>query len=109
MAILQLASTKIPPELMDRLKRFTESTGVNQSAAIRQAIEHFLDLAESTGLSQLTSGKGDFKASGLVARVDKVDDRLTQIENRLLTLEGQSVRPESIASAAVVTTKKSPL
>ena len=45
MAILQLASSKIPAELMGRLKKFTELSGDNQSAAIRQAIEQFLDSA----------------------------------------------------------------
>jgi predicted DNA-binding protein len=69
---LQLASTKIPAELMDRLKRFTELSGVNQSAAIRQAIEQFLDSAESTGLAQLTQREGSFKPSELVARVDAI-------------------------------------
>ena len=72
MAHLQLASTKIPAELMDRLKRFTESTGVNQSAAIRQAIEQFLDSAESTGLAQLIRSESSFKPSELVARVDAI-------------------------------------
>ena len=69
---LQLASTKIPAELMERLKWFTESTKVNQSAAIRQAIEQFLDSAESTGLAQLTRSESSFKPSKLVARVDAI-------------------------------------
>jgi predicted transcriptional regulator len=86
---LELASSKIPSELMGRLKRFTESSGVNQSAVIRRAIEQFLDHAESTELSGLTSGEGDFKPSSLVARVDAVDDRLTGIEERLTALEGR--------------------
>ena len=72
MPILQLASTKIPAELMERLKRFTESTKVNQSAAIRQAIEQFLDSAESTGLAQLIRSESSFKPSELVARVDAI-------------------------------------
>ena len=72
MAHLQLASTKIPAELMDRLKRFTESTGVNQSAAIRQAIEQFLDSAESTGSTELTHSEDSFKPFELVARVGAV-------------------------------------
>jgi Ribbon-helix-helix protein, copG family len=100
---LQLASTKIPPELMERLKRFTELSGVNQSAAIRQAIEQFLDNAESTGLTQLTRSEGNFKPSELMARVDSVDDRLTDIEGRLLAVEGRSAKTEPIA--AVVTTE----
>ncbi len=45
MAILQLASSKISPELMARLKKFTDVSGDNQSAAIRQAIGQFLDSA----------------------------------------------------------------
>lgn len=71
---LKLASTKISPELMDRLKRFTELTGVNQSAAIRQAIEQFLDSDESTGLTELTHDEGSFKTSQLGTRVDAVYD-----------------------------------
>lgn len=96
---LQLASTKIPPELMERLKRLTELTKVNQSATIRQAIEQFLDSAESTGLSELTNSEGSFKPSELVARFDSVDCRLTEIEARLLALEGRSAAssPEPIA------------
>ena len=97
MSILKLASTKIPDELMARLKRFTESFGVNQSAAIRQAIEKFLDSAESTGFTQLT--QREFKPSELAARVDSVDERLTQIETRLQAVEGRSPSssPEPIA------------
>ena len=96
MAHLQLASTKIPAELMARLKRFTASTKVNQSAAIRQAIEQFLDNAESTGFTQLT--QRDFKPSELAARVDAVDCRLTAIETRLQAVEGRSVKTEPIAA-----------
>ena len=95
---LQLASTKIPAELLDRLKRFTESSGVNQAAAIRQAIEQFLDNAESTGFTQLT--QREFKPSELAARVDAVDARLTQIETRLEAVEvsrSESSPPEPIA------------
>ena len=69
---LQLASTKIPDELMARLKRFTELSGDNQSATIRKAIEQFLDSAESTGLAQLTRSEGSFNPSELVARVDAI-------------------------------------
>ena len=72
MAILQLASSKISAELMDRLRRFTASSGVNQSAAIRQAIEQFLDSAESAELAQLTRIEGSFKPSELVAGVDAI-------------------------------------
>lgn len=104
MAILELASTKISPELMERLKRFTESTGVNRSAAIRRAIEQFLDNTESTGLSGLTHAEGNFKPSPLGARVDAVDSRLTDIEKRLMALEGRSaVRLSPPIAAAVVT------
>lgn len=87
MAHLILASTKIPPELSDRLKKFTESTGLNQSATIRRAIEQFLDSAESTGLPELANTEGSFKPAKLVERVDAVDDRLTDIEARLGALE----------------------
>ena len=72
MAVLQLASSKISPELMARLKKFTELSEGNQSAVIRQAIEQFLDSAESTGLAQLTRSEGSFKPFGLVARVDAI-------------------------------------
>ena len=72
MAILQLAATKISPELMERLRQFTELSGGNQSAVIRQAIEQFLDSAESTGLAQLTRIEGSFKPSELVAGVDAI-------------------------------------
>ena len=99
MAILQLVATKISPELMERLKRFTELSGGNQSAVIRQAIEQFLDNAESTGLTQLPSGEGSLKVSELAARVDSVDARLTEIETRLQAVEGRSSSspPEPIA------------
>ena len=99
MAILQLVATKISPELMERLKRFTELSGGNQSAVIRQAIEQFLDNAESTGLTQLPSGEGSLKVSELAARVDSVDARLTEIETRLQSVEGRSPSspPEPIA------------
>jgi predicted DNA-binding protein len=100
---LELASSKIPIELMERLKRFTKSTGVNQSAAIRQAIEQFLDNAESTGLTRLTQIKGDSNRSGIVVRVDSVDDRLTDIETRLMALEERSVKAPSPPIAAVTT------
>ena len=95
MAVLQLASSKIPAELMERLKRFTELSGSNQSAVIRQAIEQFLDFAESTGLSTLTSGEGNLKGSELVARFDAVDSRLTEIDARLLELERSPSSPSS--------------
>ena len=91
---LQLASSKIPAELMERLKRFTELSGVNQSAVIRQAIEQFLDNADPTGFTHLTSGEGSFKPSELMARADAVDARLTEIESRLLELE-RSPSPQS--------------
>ena len=98
MAILQLVATKISPELMERLKRFTELSGGNQSAVIRQAIEQFLDNAESTGLTQLPSGEGSLKVSELVARADSVDARLASVEARLLELErSPSSPPEPIA------------
>ena len=107
MAILQLASSKIPAELMARLKKFTELSGVNQSAAIRQAIEQFLDNAESTGLSTLTSGEGSLNGSELVARADAVDVRLLEIESRLMELErSTSAAPEPIV--AVVEPKPVP-
>jgi predicted DNA-binding protein len=114
MARLELASSKIPTELMDRLKRFTESTGVNQSAAIRKAIEQFLDIAESTGLTRLTNSEDNFQSTELGARVDAVDDRLTGIEKRLEALEeGRSSASPPEPIAAIVTTtepkaKKSP-
>ena len=111
MAILQLASTKIPAELMGRLKKFTELSGDNQSAAIRQAIEQFLDSAESTGLSTLTSGEGSLNGSELAARVNSVDARLTEIEARLQAVEGRSpsAAPEPIAVvSSEPQTKKSP-
>jgi Ribbon-helix-helix protein, copG family len=104
MALLQLASTKIPPELIERLKKFTESTRSTQSAVIRRAIEQFLDNAESTGLSGLTNAEGSFKPSPLGARVDAVDSRLTDIEERLMALEGRSAERPSPPIAAVVTT-----
>ena len=100
MAILQLASSKISPELMARLKQFTELAGSNQSAVVRRAIEQFLDNAESTGLSTLTSGEGSFKGSELAARVDSVDARLLEVEARLAAVEGRSPSsspPEPIA------------
>jgi predicted transcriptional regulator len=86
MAHLKLASTKITPELVERLNRYTESTGLTQSAAIRQAIVQFLDNAESTKLTGLTNGEGSFRPSQLVTTVDRVDDRsteLTDIEGNL--------------------------
>lgn len=97
---LELASTKITSELSDRLKRFTESTGLTQSAVIRQAIEKFLDFAESTGLTELTNIEGSFEAIELLAEVDPVDDRLTDIEARLEVLESRSPPspPEPIAA-----------
>ena len=103
---LQLASSKIPAELMERLKQFTQSSGSNQSAVIRQAIEQFLDFAESTGLSTLTSVEGSFEGSELVARVDAVDGRLTDFEARLMALEGRSAPSPPIA--VVLETKPVP-
>ena len=98
MPILQLASSKISAELMGRLRQFTESSGVNQSAAIRQAIEQFLDNAESTGLAQLTRSEGNFKPSELVARLEAVDCRLLEVEARLQAVERRSSSsPEPIA------------
>ena len=100
MAILQLAATKIPAELMERLRRFTDLSGGNQSAVIRQAIEQFLDNAESTGLTTLPSGEGSLKVSELVARADSVDARLASVEARLLELErSPSSPPEPIVSS----------
>ena len=97
MAVLQLASSKISPELMARLKKFTELSEGNQSAVIRQAIEQFLDSAESTGLTTLPSGEGSLKVSELVARADAVDARLASVEARLLELErSPSSPPEPI-------------
>lgn len=43
---LKLVSSKIPIELMERLNRHTDSTGLTQSAAIRQAIGQFLNNVE---------------------------------------------------------------
>jgi len=93
MAILQLASSKISAELLARLRGFTESTGINQSAAIRQAIEQFLGNVESTGFTSLTHR--EFKPSELAARVDAVDARLTEIDARLLELERSPEPPPS--------------
>ena len=101
MAILQLASSKISPELMARLKQFTESSGENQSAVIRQAIEKFLDSADSTGQTQLTHSEGSFKPFELAARADSVDARLTEIETRLEAVEvsrSPSSSPEPLVS-----------
>ncbi|MBC7514914.1 MAG: ribbon-helix-helix protein, CopG family, partial [Alkalinema sp. FL-bin-369] len=106
MAILQLASSKIPAELMERLKQFTQSSGSNQSAVIRQAIEQFLDNAESTGLAQLTHS--EFKPSELAARVDSVDARLTDFEMRLMALEGRSPSSSPEPIAVVLETKPVP-
>ena len=110
MAILQLVATKISPELMERLKRFTELSGGNQSAVIRQAIEQFLDNAESTGLTTLPSGEGSPKVSELVARADSVDARLTEIETRLEAVEGRSPSspPEPIAVSPEPQAKETP-
>ncbi len=105
MAILKLASTKITPELLERLNRYTESTGLTQSAAIRQAIELFLDSVESTKSTELTNGEGSFRPSQLVARVDAVDDRLTDFEARLTAIESRSVMT-TVKPIAV--TKKAP-
>jgi hypothetical protein len=91
MANLKLASTKIPIGLVDRLNRYTESTGVNQSAAIRRAIELFLDSVESTKSTELTDIEGSSRPSQLVARVNAVDDRLTAFEARLTAIESRSV------------------
>ena len=110
MAHLQLASTKIPAELMERLKKFTESSGVNQSATIRRAIEQFLDSKGSTPSTELTHSEGRFKPFELVAQVDAVDTRLTELEARLLEVEGRL--PSSSPPLAVVSSepqaKKSP-
>ena len=109
MAILQLVATKISPELMARLKRFTELSGGNQSAVIRQAIEQFLDNAESTGLSTLT--QREFNPSELAARADSVDARLTEIETRLEVVEGRSQSPpppEPIAVSPEPQAKETP-
>ena len=105
MAILQLASSKISAELMARLRGFTESTGINQSAVIRQAIEQFLDNEESTGLAQLTRSEGSFKPSELVARLEAVDCRLLEVETRLQAVEGRSPSPPPPEPIAVVTTE----
>lgn len=94
---LKLASTKIPIELLERLNRYTESTGLTQSAAIRQAIEQFLDSVESTGLTKLTHIEGSSRPSELVARVDAVDDRLTELEARLTQIEARSVSTQPAA------------
>lgn len=91
MAHLKLASTKITPELVERLNRYTESTGLTQSAAIRQAIELFLDSVESTKSTELTDIEGSFEPVALGARVDRVDVRLTDIEARLTAIESRSV------------------
>ena len=88
---LKLAASKIPIELMERLTRFTESTGLTQSAAIRQAIELFLDKHESTGFTELTAIEGSLTPSQLLPTVDAVNSRLTEIEARLERLESQSV------------------
>jgi hypothetical protein len=101
MAQLKLASTKITPELLERLSRYTESTGVNQSAAIRQAIELFLDSVESTKSTELTQIEGNLKPSQLVERVDA---RLTDFEARLELLESRSVMT-TVEPIAVVVTK----
>lgn len=92
---LKLAASKIPIELMDRLNRLTELTGLTQSAVIRQAIEQFLDNADPTGFTHLTSGEGSFKPSELMARADAVDARLTEIDARLLELERSPPPPSS--------------
>ena len=107
MAHLQLASSKISPELMDRLKRFTESTGSTQSATIRQAIEQFLDNAELTGFTELTTTEDDLKPSQLVVKVNAVDSRLTDIESRLEVLERRSNPPTS-PDAPIATPKNKP-
>jgi hypothetical protein len=102
---LKLAASKIPIELMERLNRLTELTGLTQSAAIRQAIEFYLDNAELTELSGLTAIEGDLTPSQPVTTDNPVYSRLTDIEARLAALESRSMMtaPTSPPIAAVVT------
>lgn len=51
MAHLKLASSKISIELMERLNRYVDSTRLTQSAAIRWAIEQFLDNVEQVPIN----------------------------------------------------------
>lgn len=90
---LKLAASKIPIELMERLNRLTELTGLTQSAAIRQAIEQYLDNAELTGLAGLTAIEGNLTPSQLVTTDNSVNSRLTDIEARLAALESRSPKP----------------
>ncbi len=121
MANLKLASTKIPIELMERLNRFTELTGLTQSAAIRQAIEQFLDNTELTGLAGLTAIEGNLTPSQLVTTDNSVNSRLTVIEARLAALEiaivtnspnttskAPPIEPTSTPTSPIAVTKKAP-
>lgn len=97
MSQLKLAASKIPIELMDKLTKVTELTGLTQSAVIRKAIEYYLENAEITRVTALTPLDGNVQPSQLVEmvnKVNKINDRLTAIETRLTAIE----------SAAVVTT-----
>jgi hypothetical protein len=99
---LKLAASKIPIELMERLNRLTELTGLTQSAAIRQAIELYLDNAELTGLTVI---EGNLTPSQLVTTANPVNSRLTDIEARLTALESRSVMTTVKPIAAVAESK----
>ena len=103
---LKLAASKIPIELMDRLNRLTELTGLTQSAAIRQAIEYYLDNAELTGLAGLTAIKGNLTPSQLVPKDNPFISRLTAIEARLELLESRSPSKTAKPIAAAVASPK---
>ena len=112
MSQLKLAASKIPIELMERLNRLTELTGLTQSAAIRQAIEFYLDNAELTGLSKLTAIEGNLTHSQPVTTDNSVNSRLTDIEARLAALESRSlmttVKPIAIVTNSPNTTSQTP-
>lgn len=109
---LKLAASKIPIELMERLNRLTELTGLTQSAAIRQAIEQYLDNAELTGLSGLTAIEGNLTPSHIVTTANPVNSRLTAIEARLTAIESRSVmttvEPIAVATKSNTTPKSKP-
>jgi predicted DNA-binding protein len=105
---LKLAASKIPIELMERLNRLTELTGLTQSAAIRQAIEFYLDNAELTGLAGLTAIEGNLTPSQLVTTDNSVNSRLTDVEARLAALESAAVTNSPNTKPKSNTKKASP-
>ena len=80
MTRLKLVSTKITHELVDRLERYTQSIGSNQSAVVRKAIEHYLEEVDPVDALVDLTEKTVYPVDPVRSEIEDIKARLTALE-----------------------------